>query len=431
MEHVMIKNLSEHMGEEVIIKGWLYNSRSSGAIRFLQIRDGTGIVQGVIKEDEVSEEAFKQAGEVTQESSIVVRGEVQEDERAPLGYELSIGDIEIKQLVEGDFPVSLKEHGPGFLMDNRHLWIRAKGAAPILRVRHEFLQAVRDFFHDRDFYATEAPILTGTSVEGTTTLFETEYFGDQAYLTQSGQLYLEATAAALGNVYWVGPVFRAEKSKTRKHLTEFWMVEGEMSWYEHEDNLELQEDLVHWTVNRVADKRATELQELGVEIDGLLESVEKPFPRVTYDQAVQIVNDAGVKMEGGEDFGAPAEAALGKRFGKPVFVEKFPKELKPFYMELTEDGEHVQAADLIAPSGYGEIIGGSQRIDDLQLLKTRLEEEGLPEEPYQWYLDLRRYGSVPHSGFGLGVERTVVWICGAEHVRESIPFPRQINRIYP
>jgi len=431
MKSISINEVDEHAGEEVAIKGWLYNRRSSGGIQFLQIRDGTGLIQGVLKEDSVGEELFELTLDLKRESSIIVKGTVEEDKRAPIGYELDVSGVEVQHSVEKEFPITPKEHGPGFLMDNRHLWIRAKGAAPVLRIRHEFLQALRNYFDQEGLIATEGPILTGVSVEGTTTLFETEYFGEDAYLTQSSQLYLEATAAALGDVYWIGPVFRAEKSKTRKHLTEFWMAEAELSWVEHEENLNFQEDMLHSVVNRVVAARRDELESLDVDTEELLEKVAKPFPRITYEEAVEIVNEAGIEMESGEDFGAPAETALGDHFGKPVFIEAFPRELKPFYMEPMPDGERVFTADLIAPDGYGELIGGSQRIDDLELLKQRFEEEGLPREPYEWYLDLRRYGSVPHSGFGLGVERTISWICNLEHVRETIPFPRQINRIYP
>lgn len=428
---ISISEVGNYENERVQVKGWLYNLRSSGGIHFLQIRDGTGIIQGVLKEDQVDESLFKLSADLKLESSIVVTGHVKVDERAPIGYELDVENLEPYQSVDDDYPISRKEHGVGFLMDNRHLWIREKGAAPVLRIRHEFLQSLREFFDQSGLIATEGPILTGVSVEGTTTLFETDYFGERAYLTQSSQLYLEATAAALGQVYWIGPVFRAEKSKTRKHLTEFWMAEAELSWVEHEENLQFQEEMLNYTINRVADKRSGELEELGVDPSELRAKVELPLPRVTYEQAVDIVNDAGEEMERGEDFGAPAETVLGDHFNKPVFIEMFPREIKPFYMEPTPEGDRVFTADLIAPDGYGELIGGSQRIDDLDLLKRRLDEADLPTEPYQWYIDLRKYGSVPHSGFGLGVERTISWICNLDHVRETIPFPRQINRIYP
>ncbi|MFP3953366.1 MAG: asparagine--tRNA ligase [Candidatus Acetothermia bacterium] len=428
---IFISDVGDHEDEKVKIKGWLYNRRSSGGIHFLQIRDGTGLIQGVLKANQVSDELFDYAANLKLESSIIVTGQVREDKRAPIGYEIGVEDIEAYQEVDEDYPISRKEHGVGFLMDNRHLWIREKGAAPVLRVRHQFLQSLREFFDESGLIATEGPILTGVSVEGTTTLFETDYFGESAYLTQSSQLYLEATSAALGQVYWIGPVFRAEKSKTRKHLTEFWMAEAELSWVEHEGNLDFQEKMLNYVVNSVVEKRSGELEGLGVDTEKLVDSVELPFPRITYKEAIDIVNEAGVNMEYGEDFGAPAETALGDHFKKPVFIEMFPRGIKPFYMEPTPDGKEVYTADLIAPDGYGELIGGSQRIDDLGLLKSRMEEAGLPQKPYQWYLDLRKFGSVPHSGFGLGVERTISWICNLDHVRETIPFPRQINRIYP
>ncbi|MFB6215048.1 MAG: amino acid--tRNA ligase-related protein, partial [Candidatus Bipolaricaulia bacterium] len=319
MKTISISEVEGYDGEEVTIKGWLYNRRSSGGIQFIQIRDGTGIIQGVLKEDSVGNELFEKTLDLKRESSLLVTGKVKEDERAPIGYELEVSGIEIQHSVQDDFPITPKEHGPGFLMDNRHLWIRAKGSAPVLRIRHELLQALRDFFDEKGLVATEGPILTGVSVEGTTTLFETDYFGEDAYLTQSSQLYLEATAAALGEVYWIGPVFRAEKSKTRKHLTEFWMAEAELSWVEHEENLDFQEDMVHSVVTRVANERGDELTRLDVDPGSLIETVERPFPRITYKEAVEIVNEAGEEMEYGEDFGAPAEAALGDHFKKPVF----------------------------------------------------------------------------------------------------------------
>ena len=332
MTTISIAEVKDYEGEEVSLRGWLYNRRSSGGIQFIQIRDGTGIIQGVLKEDSVGTELFEKTLDLKRESSIIVTGTVNEDERAPIGYELDVSGVKVQHSVQDDFPITPKEHGPGFLMDNRHLWIRAKGAAPVLRIRHELLQALRDFFDERGLIATEGPILTGVSVEGTTTLFETEYFGEDAYLTQSSQLYLEATAAALGEVYWIGPVFRAEKSKTRKHLTEFWMAEAELSWVEHEENLDFQEDMIHSVVNRVVEKRSDELKDLDVDPEYLLEMVEKPFPKISYEKAVEIVNQAGEKMEYGEDFGAPAESALGDHFKKPIFIEAFPRELKPFYI---------------------------------------------------------------------------------------------------
>ncbi|MFQ5793493.1 MAG: asparagine--tRNA ligase [Candidatus Bipolaricaulia bacterium] len=425
--------LSEWVGEEVEIHGWLYNKRSSGGIQFLQIRDGTGLVQGVVVKDEVPEAAFAAAERLTQESSIRVRGIVREDRRAPTGYELQLTDVEIAQLVEAEYPIGLKEHGSGFLMDHRHLWIRSPKQAAILRIRHTVMEAIRTFFNEQGFIATEAPILTPTSVEGTTTLFETDYFDDKAYLTQSGQLYLEATIMALGRVYWIGPVFRAEKSKTRKHLTEFWMAEAEVAYCDHEENLKLQEALVRYIVENTLERRRVELDLLDRDVEGLRAEIGEPFARIDYDEAIEILQREGSEIQWGEDFGAPEEEILGRCFSnRPVFIERFPTELKPFYMALCPDDERfVLAADLIAPEGYGELIGGSQRLDDLERLERRLEKSNLPRAPYEWYLDLRRYGSVPHAGFGLGVERTIAWICGVRHLRETIPFPRQIHRIYP
>ncbi|HIC95201.1 TPA: asparagine--tRNA ligase [Candidatus Bipolaricaulota bacterium] len=430
-DRTYIEEVAGKVGREVLICGWLYNRRSSGKIQFLLIRDGTGIIQGVLVKDEVPDEVFSLAEELTQESAIKVRGVVREDPRAPGGYELGLTDVELVHLAE-EYPIAKKEHGVGFLMDHRHLWIRSSKQVPILRIRHEVMQAIRDFFNEQGFVATETPILTPLSVEGTTTLFEVDYFEEKAYLTQSGQLYLEATAMALGKVYWIGPTFRAERSKTRKHLTEFWMAEAEMAYYEHEDNLRLQEELVRYIVERALERRRKELERLERDTELLKREVEGPFARITYAEALEILKEKGHEIEWGEDFGAPEEEALGEHFGKPVFVEALPAEMKAFYMQpMPDNPELVLAADLIAPEGYGELIGGSQRVHDLELLERKLEQFGLPREPYQWYLDLRRYGSVPHSGFGLGIERTVAWICGLKHIREAIPFPRQLYRLRP
>jgi len=386
---ITISEAREHIGKGITLRGWLYNKRSSGKILFLQIR---------------------------RETSIIVTGKLRSDERAPSGCELDIEDISVVQEPTDPFPIELKEQTPGFLMDHRHLWIRTGRQVPILRIRDAVFRSFRRFFHERGFVATEAPILTGTSVEGTTTLFALDYFGEPAYLNQSGQLYLEATAMALGKVYWIGPAFRAEKSKTRKHVTEFWIGEAEMAYCDHEANLKLQEDLVSYIAESVIEERKEELDRLKRDIPQLREEVSRPFPRVDY----------------GEDFGAPEETSLGEHFKKPVFVERFPASMKPFYMKRDEDDQtRVLAADLIAPAGYGEIIGGSQRVDTVDQLIAQLKEKGLPIEPYEWYIDLRRYGSVPHSGFGMGLARVVTWISGVPHIREVIPFPRQINRLYP
>jgi len=431
MQTITIDQALQHVGEEVTLRGWLYNKRSSGKILFLQIRDGTGMIQGVLTESDAPS-LLTIADRIPRESSLIVTGIIREEPRAPEGCELQIRDVKSVNEPSEPFPIELKEHSPGFLMDHRHLWIRTGRQVPILRIRDAVFRAVRDFLHKRGFVATEAPILTGTSVEGTTTLFEVDYFGDKAYLTQSGQLYLEATIMALGKVYWIGPVFRAEKSKTRKHVTEFWMAEAEMAFYDHSDNTRLQEELVAYVVNSVVAERKRELGLLKRDTEQLLEEVALPFPRLSYADTVTLLEEAGHNVSFGEDFGAPHEATLGDHFRKPVFVEYFPASMKPFYMKRDpDDPTRVLAADLIAPEGYGELIGGSQRVDALDELTAQLEEKRLPQKPYEWYFDLRRYGSVPHSGFGLGMARTIAWICGISHIRETIPFPRQLNRLYP
>ena len=431
MQTITIDQALRHVGEEVTLRGWLNNKRSSGKIQFLQIRDGTGVIQGVLTEPDAPS-LFAIADRLPRESSLIVTGTIREDPRAPEGCELQIQDLTVVHEPLEPFPIELTPHTAGFLMDHRHLWIRTGRQVPILRIRDAVFRAVRDFFHERGFVATEAPILTGTSVEGTTTLFEVDYFGDKAYLTQSGQLYLEATIMALEKVYWIGPVFRAEKSKTRKHVTEFWMAEAEMAFSDHADNTRLQEELVSYIVNSVVAERKRELASLKRDTEQLLEEVALPFPRLSYADTVSLLKEAGHDVAFGEDFGAPHEATLGDHFRKPVFVEYFPASMKPFYMKRDPgDPTRVLAADLIAPEGYGELIGGSQRVDTLDELTAQLEEKGLPRKPYEWYLDLRRYGSVPHSGFGLGMARTIAWVCGIPHIRETIPFPRQLNRLYP
>jgi len=431
MRTITIDQGMQFVGEEVTLKGWLYNKRSSGKILFLEIRDGTGVMQGVLTAGGPPE-LFETAEHLPRETSLIVSGTLRADRRAPGGCEIDIKEIEVVQEPTDPFPIELREHTPDFLLDHRHLWIRTGRQVPILRIRDAVFRAVRDFFYERGFVATEAPILTGTSVEGTTTLFQVDYFGRPAYLSQSGQLYLEATAMALGKVYWIGPAFRAEKSKTRKHLTEFWMAEAEMAFYDHAANLKLQEELVNYVVNAVVEERKRELEQLKRDKERLLEEVKLPFARVSYAEAIKILQGAGYEIEYGDDFGAPHETALGEHFGRPVFVERFPAKMKPFYMKRApDDPSVVLAADLIAPEGYGEIIGGSQRVDTLEALERQLAEYNLPPEPYEWYLDLRRYGAVPHAGFGLGMARVIAWICGVPHIRETIPFPRQINRLYP
>ncbi len=429
MESIRIREIPHHLDEPIELHGWLHNRRSSGGIQFLMVRDGSGVIQSVVKAE--NEPAFETAEALSQESAIVVRGTAKEDPRAPTGYELAVDELELVHQAQ-DYPITPKEHGVGFLMDHRHLWLRSYYQAPVLRIRHEVLRAVRDYFDGLGFVATETPILTSTSVEGTTELFEVGYFDDTAYLSQSGQLYLEATAMALGEVYWVGPTFRAERSKTRKHLTEFWMAEAEMAFCDHECNLRYQEDLIRFVIERVLERNASELARLARDTAPLERALEEPFARVTYDESIAILRSEGHEIAWGEDYGAPDEEALAAHFGKPVFVEKFPAQMKAFYMEPDPaNPDVVMAADLLAPEGYGEIIGGSQRIDDEALLVQKLEEFGLPREPYEWYVDLRKYGSVPHSGFGMGVERLVAWMAGADHLRECIPFPRMLYRLTP
>lgn len=431
MPTITVLEAHRHIGQHVTLKGWLYNRRSSGKILFLQVRDGSGVIQAVLGASD-NPDLFDQASALPRETSCIIHGTVKEDARAPIGCELLLEDLEIIHQPAEDFPIELKEQTPGFLMDHRHLWIRTGSQVPILRIRDAAFHAFRGFFHDRGFVATEAPILTGTSVEGTTTLFELDYFGQPAYLGQSGQLYLEATAMALGRVYWIGPAFRAEKSKTRKHVTEFWIAEAEMAFYDHAANLQLQEDLVRHIVTTVVRDKAPELKELGRDVQQLEEEVAEPFVRIDYGDAILLLNDLGHEVAFGDDFGAPQEAALGDHFHRPVFIERFPVAMKPFYMKRDPaDRSRVLAADLIAPEGYGEIIGGSQRVDTEDELVAQLHEAGLSTEPYQWYIDLRRFGSVPHSGFGMGLARVVAWITGTAHIREVIPFPRQINRLYP
>lgn len=431
MKPVDIAKLDCHVGSEVLIQGWLYNKRSAGKVRFVLVRDGTGLVQGVVTSD-ACPAAFALADSLPQEASLRMWGTVRAEPRAPGGYEISITRLQPVHTPATPFPIGLKEHGTGFLMDHRHLWIRMRRQTPVLRIRDGVLWAIRSFFHERGFVATESPILVGTSVEGTTTLFPLDYFGTQAYLSQSGQLYLEATCAALGKVYWIGPVFRAEKSKTRRHLIEFWMAEAEQAFLDHDGNLSLQEALVRYVVEAVTAGHSRDLAELERDPAVLLRQVADPFARITYHQAVSLVQAAGVDMAIGDDFGAPAEDVVSQHFGRPVFVERFPATIKPFYMKRDPDCPDLAlCADLIAPEGYGEIIGGSQRVDTEEELLRQLHEAGLAVEPYAWYLDLRRWGAVPHSGFGLGVERTVQWMAGIPHIREAIPFPRTLDRLYP
>jgi asparaginyl-tRNA synthetase len=426
-----ISQVHKYVGEEVKIGAWIANKRSSGKIAFLQLRDGTGFIQGVVVKAEVPEDVFQQAKGITQESSVYVTGTVQKDERSPFGYELQVKGIElIHQSV--DYPITPKEHGTEFLMDNRHLWLRSKRQHAVMKIRNEIIRATYEFFNEQGFNKVDPPILTGSAPEGTTELFATKYFDEDAYLSQSGQLYMEAAAMALGKVFSFGPTFRAEKSKTRRHLIEFWMIEPEMAFVEFEENLEVQEQYVSHIVQSVLKNCQLELKTLGRDTEKL-EKIQAPFPRISYDDAIKFLHEKGfTDISWGDDFGAPHETAIAESYDKPVFITHYPTTLKPFYMQPHPDREDVVlCADLIAPEGYGEIIGGSERIHDYELLKQRLTEHGLALESYEWYLQLREFGSVPHSGFGLGLERTVAWISGVEHVRETIPFPRLLNRLYP
>ena len=417
-------------GKEVEVRGWLFNKRSSGGVQFLIVRDGTGWIQCTVHKDEVSEKTFEDADRLTQESSLKVKGIVKEDKRAPGGYEIRVKDLKIVQLAE-KYPIAKKEHGVGFLMSHRHLWIRTPRQFAILRIRAEVVKACRDFLDERGFVLTDSPIFTPSACEGTTTLFEVPYFRRKVYLTQSGQLYVEATIATFGKTYCFGPTFRAEKSKTPRHLTEFWMLEAEMAFTGFEDNLKLQEDLVTYIVKRVLEKRERELEILERDVEPL-KKVEPPFERISYTEAIEMLQKAGYRIEWGDDLGAPHERFISLKFEKPVFVHRYPAEAKAFYMQPDpKDPKVVLCADLLAPEGYGEIIGGSERIWDLKLLKKKIKEFKLPKKAYEWYLDLRRYGAVPHSGFGLGIERTVMWICKLKHIREAIPFPRTLRRVYP
>ncbi|HEY6104167.1 MAG TPA: asparagine--tRNA ligase [bacterium] len=428
---IRIEDALRHVGEEVEVKGWLYHKRSSGKILFLLIRDGSGIVQGVLAQDEVPAPVFASASDLTQESSIAVRGTLREDRRAPGGVELVVRSLMIVQRAQ-DYPITPKDHGVEFLMDHRHLWLRSRRQHALMRIRAEVIRGIRDFLDAEGFLNVDTPILTPAAVEGTTTLFETTYFDlGRAYLAQSGQLYNEAAAAAFGRVYCFGPTFRAEKSKTRRHLIEFWMVEPEAAYMTMDEYMEVAERLVSEVVGRVLERRRPELDVL--ERDrSRLEAVRPPFPRISYDEALQRLAAAGQPLTWGDDFGGDEETLVSAAFDRPVFVHRYPAQCKAFYMQPDpERPEVVLGADLLAPEGYGEIIGGGERIYDAALLERRLEEHNLPKETYRWYLDLRRYGSVPHSGFGLGIERTVAWIAGIEHVREAIPFPRLINRLYP
>jgi asparaginyl-tRNA synthetase len=431
MAHVYIEDIGPHEGEEVTIKGWLHNRRSSGKIHFLIVRDGTGFIQAVMSKASVGDEMFTAADHLSQETSIVLTGTARADKRAPSGYEIDVKTVEIVG-ASHDYPITPKEHGVDYLLDRRHLWIRSERQQAILRIRHEIINAVRDFFNTRGFILADTPIFTPAACEGTTTLFPAQYFDEQtAYLTQSGQLYNEANAMALGKVYCFGPTFRAEKSKTRRHLTEFWMVEPEMAYADLNDVMNLSEDLVVSIVARVLDKRRRELTVLERDITKL-EAVQKPFPRISYDDAVKTLQAQGLPIEWGGDFGGPDETTLSEQYDRPVMVHRYPAAVKAFYMKPDpERAELALGVDVLAPEGYGEIIGGGERLADFDLLLQRIKDHNLPQEAFEWYLDLRRYGTVPHGGFGMGIERVVAWICKLEHVRETIPYPRMLNRLYP
>jgi asparaginyl-tRNA synthetase len=429
-QETLIKHIADSAGTEVMLAGWVYNTRSSGRIRFILLRDGTGVIQCVFLKNQVPEPAFELADKLTQESSVEIRGTVREDKRAPGGYELTATDLKLIHLAE-PYPITPKEHGIEFLMSQRHLWLRSRRQAAVLRIRSSMVKAMRDFLDERDFVLGDTPILTPASVEGTTTLFPVDYYGEQVYLTQSGQLYNEPLAAAVRRTYCFGPTFRAEKSKTRRHLTEFWMLEPEAAFLDLEGDMELAEDLVVYTVERVLEKHRPDLVELERDL-ARLEAVKKPFPRLAYSDAIALLQTKGKNLKPGDDFGAEEETMLGEAFDRPVMVHHYPAAIKAFYMKRApEDHSLALAFDMIASEGYGEIVGGSERENDLAELEQRIAEHNLPRAAYEWYLDVRRFGSFPHAGFGLGLERTVAWICGLKHIRETIPFPRMLEKIYP
>lgn len=430
MQKILISEIPNYLDQEVKIKSWAFNFRSSGKIFFLQLRDGSGRLQAVVSQKEVPEQVWEICEKLTIESSVEVVGVVKEEKRSPFGYEMQVSDLKLVHLAE-EYPISKKEHGIEFLLDHRHLWVRSSRQVAIMKIRDEIIWSLREFFKKEGFVMTDTPILTPTSCEGTTTLFETEYFDERAYLSQTGQLYLEAMAMALGRVYDFGPTFRAEKSKTRRHLTEFWMLDAEAAFVQHEENLEIQEKMICYVMSRVLKERKKELEVLERDAKPL-ERIKAPFPRLKYQEAIKKLQKLGSDIKEGEDFGGDDETLLMKEYDQPVFITHFPAKIKAFYMQPdTENSEYALCSDLLAPEGYGEIIGGSERIHDLELLEQKIAEYKLPKKDFEWYLDLRRYGSVPHSGFGIGLERTVTWICGLEHVRETIPFPRLLNRLRP
>jgi len=430
MKTAYIENISDYSGKEVKIRGWLYNKRTSGKLWFILVRDGTGIIQAVVSKADVDEDSFNVCDILTQESSLTINGIVNPDRRAPGGYEIQTKKIEIIQIAK-DYPITPKEHGTTFLMDHRHLWLRSTRQYAILRIRQEIIKACRNFLDEQGFILLDTPIFTPAACEGTTTLFETDYFGSKVYLTQSGQLYNEACAMAFGKVYCFGPTFRAEKSKTRRHLTEFWMIEPEVAFFDLDDNMDLAEDMVIYVVQQVLKNKSKELKTIERDTTSL-EKVSKPFPRITYDEAIKILHDKKVDFQWGNDFGSTDETIISEYFEKPVIIHRYPAEMKAFYMKRDPENEKLSlGCDLFAPEGYGEIIGGGQREENLEIVEKRIKEFNLPRKAFEWYIDLRKYGTVPHSGFGMGIERVVSWICKLSHVRETIPFPRMLYRVTP
>ena len=424
---IYINEIGNYENQEINLKAWLYNKRSSGKLHFLQLRDGTGEIQAVVFKGNVSDEVFNLADKIPQETSVEVAGTVKKHDRSKIGFEIDVKDLKVIS-VSNDYPITPKEHGTHFLMEHRHLWLRSLRQKAILRIRHRIIKSVRDFFDNHGFTLVDAPIFTPNACEGTTNLFETDYFDTKAYLTQSGQLYMEAAAMAVGKAYCFGPTFRAEKSKTRRHLTEFWMVEPEVAFFDIYDDMDLAEEFVEYIVQQVVEHNKDDLEVLERDITKL-ENIKRPFPRISYDEAIEILHKKGNDTPWGEDFGGDEETLISEEFDRPVMIHHYPMKVKAFYMK--QDGDKAACVDMIAPEGYGEIIGGGQREEDLEKLKAKIQEQGLKEEVFDWYLDLRKYGSVPHAGFGLGIERTVAWICGLPHVRETIPFPRLMDRIRP
>ena len=424
---IYIEDIAKYEGQTITLSGWLYNKRSSGKLHFLQLRDGTGEIQAVVFKGNVSDEVFELSDKITQESSVEVTGTVKKHDRSRIGYEIDATDVKV--IGESvDYPITPKEHGTHFLMEHRHLWLRSLRQKAILRIRHRIIKSVRDFFDNKGFTLVDAPIFTPNACEGTTNLFKVDYFDQNAYLTQSGQLYMEAAAMAVGKAYCFGPTFRAEKSKTRRHLTEFWMVEPEVAFFDIYDDMDLAEEFVEYIVQEVVKNNRDDLEVLERDISKL-ENIKRPFPRISYDEAIEILHKKGNDTQWGADFGGDEETLISEEFDKPVMIHHYPMAIKAFYMK--QDGDKAACVDMIAPEGYGEIIGGGQREEDIDKLKAKIKEQGLPEEVFGWYLDVRKYGSCKHAGFGLGIERTVAWICGLHHVRETIPFPRLMDRLTP